>query len=394
MRLRTPGVRLYLLLAMMALAVGSVAITGLLIHRNVAAELERADVAAQRRSSPTSSCGRWSRPGCSPAGSRCCSHLPLALHLSRPLRRLNELAARMAGGRPVSPGVAIGGGRELGRAGRDAGAPRGHAAAAGRDAPGDGRRRHARAARRAVRRRGPRGGRAGRRHATRRSRCGRSRRTGGGWAAWSTTCACSSEAQRPALLISTESVDLAAIVRGRLSAFAQRFRLASIALEQRLERGVRGRRSRAPRAGRRQPPAQRAALHRAGWPRDRLRAPCGGRGRVRGDRHGHRHLAGAPRPHLRPLLARAGGRRARHRGDRRRARDRARPRAGPSRPRRGPQPLGQGIDASGSTCRPTCARRATRRCPRADRARPPAPEPAVWALRGDIDIANAAEHPA
>ena len=44
------------------------------------------------------------------------------------------------------------------------------------------------------------------------------------------------EAQRPGLLISTESVDLARVVRGRLSVFAQRFRLASIALEQRLER--------------------------------------------------------------------------------------------------------------------------------------------------------------
>ncbi len=234
MRLRTPGVRLYLLLAMMVLAVGSVAMTGLLIHRNVAAELEGHDVELGDKLADFV-LHAVVEAGMFAGGLALLLALLVALHLSRPLRRLNELAARMAGGVPVGPGAAIGGGRELGELG----------AALERLATTLRRQddtRRATAADVTHELRGALCGVVGRAEAARDGVIDpevalqqieeEGRRLG----RLVDDVRQLSEAQRPALLISTESVDLARIVRGRLSAFAQRFRVASIALEQRLER--------------------------------------------------------------------------------------------------------------------------------------------------------------
>ena len=160
--------------------------------------------------------------------------LPLALHLARPLRRLNELAARMARGRPVSPRVTIGGGRELGELGTTL--ERLAASLRRQDET-----RRATVADITHELRGAVSGVVGRAEAARdgvmdaqvalRQIEEDGRRLG----RLVDDVRLLSEAQRPALLIATESVDLAALVRGRLSAFAQRFRLASIALEQRLD---------------------------------------------------------------------------------------------------------------------------------------------------------------
>ena len=104
-----------------------------------------------------------------------------------------------------------------------------------------------------------------------------------------------------------------------------------------------GRRPRAALADRRQPALQCAALHGSrragpGAPR-RARRPRG----AAGDRLRHRHRAGAPAAHLRPLLARSGGPRPRRRGLRHRARPGAGPRAGPRRAHRGREPPGRGV---------------------------------------------------
>ena len=230
---RTPGVRLYLLLAMMALAAGSVAVTGLLIHRNVAAELEGqesrlADRLADFVLEAIVEAGLFS------AVLALLLALPLALHLARPLRRLNELATRMARGQSTTPGVVIGGGRELGELG-DA-LERLAATLRRQDET-----RRATVADVTHELRGVLGSVVGRAEAARdgvmdaqvalRQIEEDGRRLG----RLVDDVRLLSEAQRPGLLMDTQSVDLAAIVRERLSAFAQRFQGASLALEERLD---------------------------------------------------------------------------------------------------------------------------------------------------------------
>ena len=109
--------------------------------------------------------------------------------------------------------------------------------------------------------------------------------------------------------------------------------------------GARRRRSRAARADPRQPPLQRPALHGSGRPRDRRGSRrARDAGGPAGLRHGHRHRAGAHRPDLRPLLARAGVARPGRGGLGRGARGGARPRRRAGRAHRRREPPRRRVD--------------------------------------------------
>jgi two-component system sensor histidine kinase BaeS len=156
--------------------------------------------------------------------------LPLALHVARPLRRLNQLAARLARGEIATSGAAVGGGRELGQLGTTLDGLA--AMLRGQDEL-----RRATAADVMHELRGALGGVIGRiegvqdglidrdiglRHATDDARR---------LSQILDDVPRLVDAQRPALLVRKDRVDLAAVVRDRLSAHAHRFEAASTALE-------------------------------------------------------------------------------------------------------------------------------------------------------------------
>ena len=227
---RPLGVRVYILLSMMIVTVVSVGLTGLLTYRDVAAELKagETDIIAEL-------------PGCVlqavvEAGLFSCAlalllAVPISVRVARPLRRLNDMASRIVAPGASTPHVAIGGGREIG----ELGATLERLAATLR-----------------------------RQHDLRRATAadvGHELRGGlnsiicrveaaqdgiidpvEGWRAVAVDARRMGrvvddlqllvEAQRPAALVSIERVDLAAVVRGRVGAYAQRFEAASIRLDQ------------------------------------------------------------------------------------------------------------------------------------------------------------------
>jgi two-component system sensor histidine kinase BaeS len=111
-RRRAPGVRTYLLIAMMALAVVSVGITGVLVHANVATEV--AQNGSQLSAKLQACIVRAVVEGILVSGAvGVLLALPIALHMARPLRRLNDVAGRMARGEVSAPPTGVGGGREM-----------------------------------------------------------------------------------------------------------------------------------------------------------------------------------------------------------------------------------------------------------------------------------------
>ena len=163
---RRPGVRLYGALVFSTVAVVSAAITGLLIHRNVAAALD--SPASELSAALGNGVLRAVVEGMLVAGGLAVLlTVPLALRMSRPLRRLNELADHLERGESMPASVSIGGSRELGQLGATLerlGATLRRQDEVRRD---DGRRHRARGPQRARRRGRPRRGRAGWRHAAR-----------------------------------------------------------------------------------------------------------------------------------------------------------------------------------------------------------------------------------
>jgi len=113
---RGVGVRAYLVLAMMIVSIGSVAFTGFLVRRGVAQEL--AEHKLQSVADITHCVLRAVlEAGLASIGLALLLALPVAMQVARPLRRLNELASRMARGESSTAAVAVGGGRELGELG-------------------------------------------------------------------------------------------------------------------------------------------------------------------------------------------------------------------------------------------------------------------------------------
>jgi anti-anti-sigma factor len=111
------GVRSYLVLAMMIVSIGSVAFTGLLVRRGVAEELAEHKL---RSAADITDCVLRAvlEAGLASIGLALLLALPVAMQVARPLRRLNELASRMARGESsTAAAVAVGGGRELGELG-------------------------------------------------------------------------------------------------------------------------------------------------------------------------------------------------------------------------------------------------------------------------------------
>jgi two-component system sensor histidine kinase BaeS len=109
---RGPGVRTYLLTAMMALAVVSVGITGLLVRAGVDSELTESDTAL---SAGLQACILRAvvESAIVSGGLALLVALPIALHLARPLRRLNMLARGAARGETGTATAGVGGGREI-----------------------------------------------------------------------------------------------------------------------------------------------------------------------------------------------------------------------------------------------------------------------------------------
>jgi two-component system, OmpR family, sensor histidine kinase BaeS len=230
MRGRAVGVRAYLLVAMMTLAVASVGVTGLLIHRGVAGELTENEA---QLSAKLQACifRAVVEAGLVAGGLALLLALPIALHVARPLRRLNQLAARLARGEIVTTGVGVGvgGGRELGQLGKTL------------ESLASGLRRQD-TLRRATSAdvmhelRGALVGVVGRieavqddvidRDAGLRGAVDDARRLG----RILDDLPALVEAQRPGLLVRNERVDLAAVVRDRVGAYALRFEAASIGL--------------------------------------------------------------------------------------------------------------------------------------------------------------------
>lgn len=223
------GVRAYLLVAMMTLAVVSVAVTGLLIHRGVAGELTGNEA---QLSAKLQACifRAVVEAGLVAGGLALLLAMPIALHVARPLRRLNQLAARLARGEIVTTGVGgVGGGRELGQLGKTL------------ESLASGLRRQD-TLRRATSAdvmhelRGALVGVVGRieavqddvidRDAGLRGAVDDARRLG----RILDDLPALVEAQRPGLLVRNERVDLAAVVRDRVGAYAVRFEAASIGL--------------------------------------------------------------------------------------------------------------------------------------------------------------------
>jgi anti-anti-sigma factor len=110
------GVRTYLGLVVTLVAVLSVGLTGLMVRRGVGEEL-----AESGSSSDSDVMGSVvsavMEAGLASTVVALGIALPIAFGLARPLRRLNDLASRMARGEPLGGPVAVGGGRELGELG-------------------------------------------------------------------------------------------------------------------------------------------------------------------------------------------------------------------------------------------------------------------------------------
>jgi two-component system sensor histidine kinase BaeS len=107
------GVRSYLLAAMMAVAVVGVVVTGLLTRAGIAAELAENHT---RLNADLEACifRAVVEAGLVSCGLALAVALPIALHLARPLRRLDALAVRVARGRVIDSAAAgVGGGREI-----------------------------------------------------------------------------------------------------------------------------------------------------------------------------------------------------------------------------------------------------------------------------------------
>jgi two-component system sensor histidine kinase BaeS len=214
---------------MMALALVSVVVTGLLIHIGVAGELAQSDT---RLSAKLQACifRAVVEAGLVSGAVALLLALPLALRVARPLRRLNQLAARLARGEIATSGFGAGGGRELGQLGTTLDCL---AATLRRQDE----LRRATAADVTHELRGALEGVVGRIEAVQDGVIGRdvglrraaddARRLGRILDDLPRLV----EAQRPGLLVRKHRVDLAAIVWDRVSAHAQRFEAASIALE-------------------------------------------------------------------------------------------------------------------------------------------------------------------
>jgi two-component system sensor histidine kinase BaeS len=230
MRFGALEVRTYLLAAMMALALVSVGITGLMIRAGVAAELR------QRESQLTAhlqACILRSvvEAGLVSAGLALLLVLPIVLYMARPLRRLNDLATRIARGETATSAAGVGGAREIGQLGRTL---EGLAATLRRQDE----LRRATTADVTHELRGALGSVIGRIEAVQdgvidqdvglRRMADDARRLGRILDDMPRLV----EAQRPGLLVRKHRVDLAAVVSDRVAAHAQRFEAASIALEQ------------------------------------------------------------------------------------------------------------------------------------------------------------------
>jgi two-component system sensor histidine kinase BaeS len=215
---------------MMALAVASVGITGLLIRLQVEGELSQGET---QLSAKLHACiiRAVAEAGFVAGGLALLLALPIALYVARPLRRLNDLAARLARGEMATTGVGVGGGRELGHLGRTL-----ECLAAMLRRQDELRR--ATTADVTHELRGALGGVAGRIEAIQdgamekdiglRRAADDARRLGRILDDLPRLV----EAQRPGLLVRKHPVDLAAVVRDRVGAHAHRFEAASIALKQ------------------------------------------------------------------------------------------------------------------------------------------------------------------
>lgn len=230
MRSRPLGVRVYLLLAMMTVAITGVVITGLLTYNDVEAELSRGESQIGAKL-PGCILRAVVEAGLISGALALLLAIPISLSVARPLRQLNAMANRIL---PTgSPGrqVAIGGGREIGELGatlervaatlrrqhqlrRDTAADVGHEL------------------------RGGLGSMLCRVEAVQDGVVDRE-------AVWREIATdirrmvrvvddlqLLVEAQRPSALVANEHVDLAAVVRGRVRAYAQRFSAASLRLEE------------------------------------------------------------------------------------------------------------------------------------------------------------------
>jgi anti-anti-sigma factor len=227
------GVRSYLLTAMMALAVVSVVVTGLLTRAGIAAELAENHT---KLSAALEACILRAaiEAGLVAGALALLIALPMALRLAGPLRRLNELAGEVAHGRIADSPTAVGGAREITELGatlEDLGATLRHQEEL----------RGATAADVSHELRGALSGMIGRLEAVQDGLIDRdvglrrlaidARRLG----AIIDDVPRLADAQRPGLLVRKHAVDLAAVVRDRVAAHAHRFAVASIELEEAVE---------------------------------------------------------------------------------------------------------------------------------------------------------------
>jgi two-component system sensor histidine kinase BaeS len=230
MRLR--AVRVDMLLAMMTLTVLSVGITGLLIDREVAAELTRPGPVPNAR---LVGCilRAATEAGLVSGALALVLELSISMRFARPLRRLNDLAAAIAATGPRTPRV--------GKRGRGIGELSATLERLGATLRRQEELRRATAADVTHELRGALGAVIGRVEAAQDGMIDAdaalphiaddARRMG----RILDDVQLLVEAQRPAALMTREPVDLAAVVRRRTDAYAERFRAASIALEQKLE---------------------------------------------------------------------------------------------------------------------------------------------------------------
>jgi anti-anti-sigma factor len=109
--MRRPGARLYVLSAMAVMVVVSVTLTGLLTRAGIAGEMGEGHtrLTAQLEACVLRAVGE---AGIISAGIVLALALLVAHHMTRPVRRLNEFAGRLAGGELEAP-VDVGGSREL-----------------------------------------------------------------------------------------------------------------------------------------------------------------------------------------------------------------------------------------------------------------------------------------
>jgi signal transduction histidine kinase len=223
-------VRVYVLLAMMTVVVVSVGLTGVLTYKDVEAELRHGD---PQLSAKLLGCIMRAvvEAGLISSALALVLAVPISLQVARPLRRLDDLADRIVATGATVPRVALGGGREIGELG--ATLERLAASLRRQDEV-----RRATAADATHELRGGLGSMICRVEAAQdgiidaetglRDIALDARRMGRVLDDLHLLV----EAQRPAVLVSNEHVDLAAVVSGRVSAYASRFEAASIQLEQ------------------------------------------------------------------------------------------------------------------------------------------------------------------